>query len=122
MSHLRRQRPEATIQKAVIAHLRARGAPGVFACHVPNGGFRRPIEAAILKGMGVVPGTPDIIAIYQGRVYAMELKASGGRATAAQLACISALDRTGAFTHIAEGLDAAIGWLESYGLLRGNRQ
>jgi len=52
----RRQQPEAQIQRAVIQHLRLRPAAGVFAFHVPNGGARRPIEAAILKGLGVTAG------------------------------------------------------------------
>jgi hypothetical protein len=75
----RRRSPEATIQSAVLAHLRARGAPGVFAFHPANGGYRRPTEAAILKDLGVAPGVPDVIAIHQGRIYALELKAEGGR-------------------------------------------
>jgi hypothetical protein len=66
MARHRRRSPEATIQSAVFAHLRARGAPGLFAFHVPNGGYRKPIEAAILKGLGVVAGVPDVIAIHQG--------------------------------------------------------
>jgi hypothetical protein len=56
----RRRSPEGAIQSAVFAHLRARGAPGIFAFHPANGGYRKPIEAAILKGMGVVAGVPDI--------------------------------------------------------------
>jgi hypothetical protein len=110
---------EQQIQRAVFQHLRARGAPGVFAFHVPNGGYRRPTEAAILKGLGVVAGVPDIIAIHQGRCYAMELKAEGARATDKQLACIAALREAGAFTCIAEGLDRALACLEAWGLLRG---
>jgi hypothetical protein len=86
----RRRSPEATIQRAVFAHLRARGAPGLFAFHPANGGYRKPAEAAIMKGLGVVPGVPDIIAIHQGRCYAMELKAEGGRPTETQLAVVAA--------------------------------
>ena len=52
----RQQRPEAAIQRAVFQHLRARGAPGVFVFHPANGGYRKPVEAAILKGLGVVTG------------------------------------------------------------------
>src|SRR5262245_7966683 len=52
----RRRSPEATIQRAVFAHLRARGARGLVAFHVPNGGYRRPTEAAILQGLGVLGG------------------------------------------------------------------
>ena len=46
------------------------------------------------------------------------LKAEGGRATDAQLACIAALREAGAFTCIAEGLDRALACLEAWGLLR----
>ena len=46
----RRRSPEAAIQRCVFQHLRARGAPGVFAFHPANGGYRTPIEAAVLVG------------------------------------------------------------------------
>jgi len=115
-----RRHPEAQIQRAVFQHLRARGCPGVFAFHPANGGYRRPVEAALLKGMGVVAGVPDVIVIHQGRVYALELKAPGGRATDKQLATIAALEAAGAFTCIAEGLDRAMACLERWGLLKGH--
>jgi hypothetical protein len=115
----RRQRPEQAIQRAVFEHLRARAAPGVFAFAVPNGGYRRSIEAAILKSLGVVAGVPDIFIVHNGRCFALELKAEGGGATDKQLACIAALREAGAFTCIAEGLDRALACLEAWGLLRG---
>ena len=114
-----RRRPEVAIQRAVFQHLRARAAPGVFAFHVPNGGYRKPVEAAILKSLGVVAGVPDVFAVHNGRCFAMEIKAEGGRATDKQLACIAALREAGAFTCIAEGLDRALDVLESWGILRG---
>ena len=112
-------RPEAAIQRAVFQHLRARAAPGVFAFHPANGGYRKPVEAAIMKGLGVVPGVPDVIAIYEGRCYALELKAEGGRPTEKQLATIAAMQAAGAFTAITEGLDRALACLEAWGLLQG---
>jgi hypothetical protein len=115
----RRRRPEDAIQRAVFEHLRIRGAEGAFFFAVPNGGFRRPVEAAILSGLGVRAGVPDVIVIHNGRCFAMELKAEGGRATDKQLACIAALREAGAFTCIAEDLDRALACLESWGLLRG---
>src|SRR5499433_4074473 len=118
MSAIRHRRhPEAAIQRAVFQHLRARGAPGVFVFHPANGGYRKPVEAAILKGLGVVAGVPDVIAIHNGRVFAMEIEAEGGRATDKQLACIAALREAGAFTCVAQGLDRAMAVLESWGLL-----
>jgi hypothetical protein len=118
-AHRRRARPEAQIQRAVFQHLRTRATPGVFAFHPANGGYRKPIEAAILKGLGVVPGVPDVFIVHNGRCFAMELKAEGGRATDKQLECIAALREAGAFTCIAEGLDRALACLEAWGLLRG---
>jgi hypothetical protein len=115
----RHRSPEATIQRAVFAHLRARGAPGVFAFHPANGGYRKPVEAAILKGLGVVAGVPDVFAVYNGKCFALELKAEGGRATDKQLETIAALREAGAFTAIAEGFDRALACLEAWGLLRG---
>src|SRR5262245_3032246 len=115
----RRRSPEATIQRAVFAHLRARGAPGLVAFHVPNGGCRRPVEAAIMKGLGVVAGVPDVIAIHNGRVVALELKSPAGRTTDKQLATIAALREAGAFTAVAEVLDRALAVLEAWGLLKG---
>jgi len=118
----RRRRPEDAIQRIVFQHLRARAAPGVFAFHPANGGYRKPIEAAILKGLGVVAGVPDVIAIHNGRCFALEIKAPGGRATDKQLATIAALREAGAFVGIAEGINRAIACLEAWGLLVGRCQ
>jgi hypothetical protein len=110
---------EQQIQRAVFQNIRARSAPGVFAFHPANGGYRRPIEAKILQGLGVTSGVPDIIAIKDGRCYALELKREGGRVSGAQLACLAAMERAGAFTAVADGLDRALACLEAWGLLRG---
>jgi hypothetical protein len=66
---------ETEIQRAVLQHLATRGTRNVFFFHVPNGGVRSPIEAKILKGQGVVAGVPDILAIKDGAVFGLELKA-----------------------------------------------
>jgi hypothetical protein len=116
----RRSQPEAQIQRAVFQHLRARGVPGMIAWHTPNGGKRRPVEAAIMKGLGVLTGVPDVIALHKGNAYALELKAEGGRPTEAQLATIAKMEEAGAYTCIAEGLDRALAVLEAWGLLRGS--
>ena len=112
-------RPEQEIHRAVVAHLRQRGVPGLVFTHPPNGGYRRPIEAAIFKSLGTRPGAPDLLLWHAGRSFALELKAQGGRATEAQLAFLSDLDRAGAYTALSEGLDRAITVLEAWGLLRG---
>jgi hypothetical protein len=115
----RHARPEQQIQRAVFEHLRTRAAPGVFAFHPANGGYRKPIEAAILKGMGVRAGVPDIIAIRGGRTYALELKADGGRLSESQERVLIEMRAAGAMATHAHGLDQALRVLEGWGLLRG---
>jgi hypothetical protein len=50
---LRRRRPEDAIQRAVFQHIKARGVAGLVAIHPANGGYRKPVEAKILAGLGV---------------------------------------------------------------------
>jgi hypothetical protein len=111
--------PEPAIQRAVFDHLRQRGAPGTFAFHPPNGGWRSAIEAAILKGLGIVAGTPDVIVLKGGATYALELKAEGGRLSETQRATHAAMIAAGAVVGVAHGIDQAIAWLEGHKLLRG---
>jgi hypothetical protein len=103
----------------VFEHLALRNAPGVYAFHPANGGWRSRIEAAILKGLGVRAGVPDVIAIRAGRAYALEIKSPGGRLTAAQTAVHAELRRAGAEVAVAYGIDTAITVCEGWGLLRG---
>lgn len=112
-------RPEAQIQRAVIEHLRWRGVPNSFAFHPANGGWRTAVEGAILKGMGVVAGVPDIIIIHAGKVFGLELKTDAGRLTDIQRETIEIMRRAGAIVSVAHGLDEAIAQLEQWQLLRG---
>jgi len=113
-------RPEQEIQRAVFQHIRQRGVPGLVAWHTPNGGKRKPIEAAIFKSIGVRAGVSDVILVHKGKIYALELKAPGGRATEAQMQFLSDIDAAGAFTAMPASLDAALATLEAWGLLRGS--
>jgi hypothetical protein len=72
----------------------------------------------MLKAMGVKPGVPDVVACFQGKFYALELKADGGRLSTEQRNVLDALRRAGAIVAVATGLDEALRTLESWGLLR----
>jgi hypothetical protein len=115
----RRARPEDQIQRAIVQHYRQRAAAGVFMFAVPNGGYRRPIEALILKGTGTVAGVPDTIWIKNGQVFALEIKADGSRPSVAQLETIAAMEAAGAYCCVAIDLDRALRCLETWGLLKG---
>lgn len=116
------RRPEDQIQRAVFDHFNRRSAPGVFAFAVPNGGYRRRVEAAILKGLGVKAGVPDVIAIKDGRVFGLELKADKGRLSENQRKTLALLSAAGATVGVGIGLDGALDFLERHNLLRGARQ
>ena len=106
---------EAQIQNNVCEHLRWRAMPGAFWCHVPNGGARSPIEAAIFKGMGVVAGVPDLLIIYDGECFGLELKSERGYLTNIQK---ETHERRVATAH---GIDAALKQLTEWRLLRSAR-
>ena len=113
------RRPEQAIQREVFRHFRQRAAPGVVVFAVPNGGFRRKTEAAIMKGLGTVAGAPDIVACRDGKFFALEVKAPGGRVTKAQQKMLLNLRAAGASACHAHGLDQCLHVLEGWGLLRG---
>lgn len=119
MTTIYRQRPEQQVHRAVVQHLRQRGAPGVVFIHVPNGGKRKPIEAAIFKSLGVRAGASDLLLWHNRKSFALELKAQGGKPTEAQIEFLADMEKAGAFTCLAEGLDPALAALEEWGLLRG---
>lgn len=110
---------ETQIQRAIVQHYRARGAPGVFMCAIPNGGFRKPIEAAILKATGTVAGVPDTLWVREGQAYFVEVKTEKGRLSDNQVRTLEQLEAAGAICEVAYGLDHAIRWLETKKLLRG---
>ena len=86
--------------------------------HPANGGDRRPIEAAILKALGVVAGVPDLIFICNGKTFALELKAPGRQPTPTQVATMTAMRAAGATVAVAHGVDEAVGQLEAWQLIR----
>ena len=116
----RRNQPEAALQHSVIQHLTWRARPGAFFFYLPLGGYRTCVEGAILKAIGTVAGVPDIICIFQGRVYALELKAGRGRLTDVQRVVQERLREAGANVAITHGIDHALRVLEGWGLLRGD--
>ena len=88
------------------------------------------MEAAIMKGMGTIPGVSDILAVRPsvcpqcgfgplGIIHALELKAENGRATEAQLAFIAGINAAGGYAAVATGIDAALRCCEAWKLLLG---
>jgi hypothetical protein len=119
MAH--RKHPEQELQRAIVQHLLWRGVPGMVFFHPANGGWRSPAEAAILIGLGVRPGIPDLILIHESRVYGLELKSERGRLTPAQTEIHEQLIEAGATVATAWNVDQAVAQLERWRLLKPNR-
>src|SRR5262245_3212885 len=114
------RRLEQQLQRAVIEHLRWRARPGVWWTHIPLGGLRSKVEAAIMRGLGVTRGCPDLLIVFEGRAHFLELKAPHGRVSAAQHECHEALRAAGATVAVASNIDEALELLESWEILRSN--
>jgi hypothetical protein len=121
------QRPEQAMHKDVAKHIRARGVPGLVWWHTQNGaryGGKNPaMHGAIMKSLGVRAGVSDFVFLYDGRFYALELKAiGGGNPTEEQQKFIADVNAAGGFAVCAKGLDLALKVLEAWGLVKGAAQ
>jgi hypothetical protein len=114
-------KPEEQIHKAVIQHLAARSEPGVFWWHTPNGGKRHIAEAVKFKALGVISGVPDLLILKGGKLYALELKAPGGRLSPSQRLVGARMEECGAEISVAHSVDEALVTLEYWGILRRSR-
>ena len=112
---------EDQIQAAVVLHLTVRALPGVVWFHVPNGGSRTAAEAGRFKALGVKAGVPDLLAVRDGRLFGLELKADGGRVSEAQAVMLAELEAAGAIVGVANGLDEALATLERWQIIRASR-
>lgn len=121
------QRPEQELHKAVVAHIKTRGAPGLLWWHTANGmyaGGKRnrkgmAIQGAIMKSLGARAGVSDLVFLHRGRFYSLELKSAGNKPTEAQYEFMSDVQDAGGFAAWSDNIDRAIGMLEIWGLLVG---
>lgn len=112
---------ERQIQRAVFEHIRKRGIHGLIAFHPKNGGVHQETEAQRRANWldGVETGASDVMALYRGKFYALELKKIGEKPTKDQERFLQRVWDQGGIAGWAAGLDDALAWLESRGLLIG---
>ena len=73
---MKRQAPEARLQKCIAQHLRLNGA---FFWSVPNERKSSFANMAHLKAMGLLPGVSDLIIVVDGKIHCLEVKAPEGK-------------------------------------------
>ena len=70
----RRQNPETLLQFDVVEFLRCVLPRDAVLWHCPNGGQMSVGWRRMLGGLGVLPGAADLMLLYGGRFYCIELK------------------------------------------------
>jgi hypothetical protein len=71
-------RPEQNLQIQVVDFLRIALSPPATFFSVPNGGYRTPREASLMKATGQRAGVPDLWIMWPGNLGGIELKAPKG--------------------------------------------
>jgi hypothetical protein len=118
-----RQRPEQTLQLAVMRQVEMRLAPGAIVWHTPNAAKRGLVEGNVFRRCGTRAGIPDLLALRPGGpLCGLELKAPKGRLSPAQRETIAALKTAGACVEVCNNLDDALRCLEQWKILRGVTQ
>ena len=74
------------------------------------------------KGLGVIPGVPDVLLWHDGKSFATELKSDAGRVSAAQSDMLTRLSEAGVVIAVCHGIDQAVACLKSWQLLNGGIQ
>jgi hypothetical protein len=108
---------ETDLHKAIVAMMAVEALPGVVAFHPANGGKRGKAEAGRLKGMGVVPGIPDLVVVVAGRCHGLEIKTDKGRLSAAQKTMAARFQCAGCEYEIARSVAGARAILRRWGAL-----
>lgn len=111
---------ENYIQKTIIRLTSTHPVLGEFLFHIPNGGYRHPIEAKKLKLMGVKKGVSDLFLPYPNDSYPgmwQELKNEKGTLTKEQENWLFKMRENGyageVARSIAESIDIFISYLNN---------
>lgn len=110
-----RNRPEQALHLAVASFLNVALPRDSFFFHVPNAAVRSLVEGGIFKRMATRAGVPDLIILYQGRAYAIELKADKGELSEAQIETHTAFARAGIPVAVCKSLEGVEEALRSWG-------
>ena len=97
---------ESTFQINLVHALRKVLPPDCAMSAFPAGGGG-PVRGAMLKRMGLESGWPDIILVYRGCAYGMELKTKKGRVSEAQLQTHERLAVAGMDVRVVRSIDEA---------------
>lgn len=108
-------KPEERLQRAVAAYLTVALPNDAAWSAIGHGGGGR-LRGAILNGMGVKAGVPDLFIVYRGRTLMLELKAPEGRVSREQRTFHALLLRAGVETRICRTIGDVVNALTLMGV------
>lgn len=115
----RRTALERQEQRAILKWLRMVLPTGAMVFHIANEeASGSPARGKALLGDGVLPGCPDLVVIWQGRAYWLEVKRQGRRAQTrpAQVEAHRLLSAAGCPVAVVEGPEEADAILREWGV------
>ncbi len=110
------RREEDAIQRNLVQYLPYMLPRPHVLFAVPNGGKRSPVEASIMKGLGVKPGVHDLVLLWDRRAFLMEVKASNGVLSPKQVEVHEEVVLTGCPSGVVRSLQDAIAFLRECGI------
>jgi hypothetical protein len=106
--------PEDELHHAALKLLRMALPDDALVFHCPNGGARTVQAGARMKALGTLAGIPDLLIVWRGRLFCLELKSSVGRRSAVQIATHDRLQAAAVpvatCASIEAVIDALAGW------------
>ena len=112
---MKRRNPEEQLHRAVARFLDVALPEDAWWSTFPSGGGGK-IRGARLKAMGLKAGVPDILIIWRGEAFWIELKAKGGRVSSAQWETRTAIARAGSHVGFVYGVDEVDSLLRAFGV------
>lgn len=106
------KRDEATIQARFRSRMKML-APSVFLVAIPNAGKRTAWERKARAREGLVPGFPDMLAMFDGRTAALEFKSGIGSLSDQQIDTLNKLAAQDFPVGVFRSEDTAVEWLEN---------
>lgn len=107
--------PEQAFQRAVAAFLDVALPSNCYWTAIGHGGGGE-IRGAILKGMGLKAGCPDVLIVHDGKARFIELKAPRGALSQSQKLAHLALTNAGASVATCKTLEQIEAELKSHGI------
>mgnify|MGYP000023501536 CR=1 FL=1 len=104
---------EQALQKAVAAYLRVAMPADAWWTAVNPIPAKSKAAAGLSKAMGMRAGVPDLVGVYQGRPWAIELKTGTGSPSRAQRLMHAEMRDAGVRTMVCRSVDEVWGFLDA---------